>query len=153
MIKKHEFEIFADYHQFYLEDENSLHETGNIWNQETHERMLATEDGLVAVGTARNTEVPVTIEIHENEPVLELTSFSRVNECSLRIWSNKMTIAGCTDYLPEAARIDIEPSIYRVRILYKNLESVENEIDGDDSYTLQLWKDSEMREVKEVKKT
>lgn len=152
MISKHEFEIFADYHQFYLEDENSPHETGNIWTQETHARMLAIEDGLVAVGTARNVEVPVTIEIHDSEPPLKAEDFSRVNECSLKIWSNKMTIAGCTDYLPDAERIEIKPSIYRVRILYGNLESVENEIDGEDFYILQLWKDSQMREIKEIKK-
>lgn len=148
MISKHEFEVFADYHQFYLEDENSPHETGNIWTQETVERMLATEKGLVAVGTARNMTVPVTVEIYESTPVLEAEKFSRVNECSLEIWSNKMTIAGCTDYLPDAARIEVEPHIYRVRILYGNLESIENNgLDGDDFYVLQLWKESEMREI------
>jgi hypothetical protein len=152
MISKHELKIFADYHQFYLEDENSPHETGNIWNQRTVERMVATEEGLIAVGTARNVEVPVTVEIYDIEPVLETAKFSRVNECSLKVWSNKMTIVGCTDYLPDAARIEIEPSIYRVRILYGNLESVENEIDGDDFYVLQLWKDSQMRGITEVKK-
>lgn len=152
MISEHKFEIFADYHQFYLEDENSPHETGSIWTQETHTRMLAIEEGLVAVGTARNVEVPVTIEIHDSEPMLKAEHFSRVNECSLKIWSNKMTIAGCTDYLPDAARIEIEPSIYRVRILYGNLESVENEIDGEDFYILQLWKDSQMHGIKEIKK-
>ncbi len=83
MISNHEFKIFADYHQFYLEDKNSPHETGSIWTQETVERMLATEKGLVAVGTARNMTVPVTIEIHESEPILETGNFSRVNECSL----------------------------------------------------------------------
>ena len=35
MISRREFEILADYHQFYLEDENSPHETGDIWNQKT----------------------------------------------------------------------------------------------------------------------
>lgn len=153
MISKHEFEILADYHQFYLEDENSPHETGEIWNQETVERMLATEEGLIAVGTGRNMTVPVTIEIYESEPVFEAENFSRINECSLKIWSDKMILSGCTDYLPEAARIEIEPHIYCVRILYGNLESIRgNGLEGDDFYILQLWKDSQMREIKEIKK-
>ena len=63
-----------------------------------------------------------------------------------------MILSGCTDYLPDAARIEIEPHIYRVRILYGNLESIrENGLEGDDFYILQLWKDSQMREIKEIK--
>jgi len=151
LIRKHEFQIFADYHQFYLEDENSPHNTGDIWSQEAFERMLGTEIGLIAIGTARRETVPVSVEFHDGEPVLELEKYSRVNECSLEVKSEKLIISGCTDYLPDAERIEVEPSNYRIRILYGNLESVVEEWSGEDFYILQLWKDSETRGVSTLK--
>lgn len=151
LISRHEFQIFADYGQFYLEDENYTPNTGDFWNDETIGQLLAVEEGFVAVGTARKAEVPVTIEIHDFEPVLEIENYSRVNECSLNVTSNKIVIPGCTDYPPDAARIEIEPHIYRVRVLYGNLESVADEFEGEDFYVLQLWKNSEMKQISTLK--
>lgn len=151
LTRKLDFEIFADYHQFYLEDETSPHDTGSIWTKETFQQMIAVSEKLVAVGTARNVEVPASIEIHDSEPILEIEKYSRINECSLEITSNKLILAGCTDYLPEAIRIEIEPAIYRVRVLYGNLETVKDEIEGEDFYILQLWKNGESREIKTIK--
>ena len=151
-IRKLDFEIYADYHQFSLEDEASPHETGDLWTKETHARMLAVSEKLVAVGTARYETVPVSIEFHDSEPVLELENYSRVNECSLEVSSNKLVLSGCTEWLPDAARIDVSPAIYRVRVLYGNLESVVDDWEGDDFYVLQLWQDGAMREIVELKK-
>jgi hypothetical protein len=151
LIKRHDFEIYADYHQFYLEDENSPHETGDIWTEETTRQMLAVSEKLVAVGTARYETVPVSIEFYDREPLPEFDKYSRINECSLEVTSNKLVLAGCTEYLPDAARIDTEPTIFRVRVLYGNLESVKDDWEGDDFYVLQLWKDSEMRDVVSLK--
>ena len=151
LIRKLNFEIFADYHQFYLEDENSPHQTDKVWTKETVEQMLGVSEKLVAVGTARNVAVPVSIEFHDSEPFLELEKYSRVNECSLEITSDKLILSGCTDYLPDAARIEVEPAIYQVRILYGNLETVADEFEGEDFYVLQLWKNAEMREVLTLK--
>lgn len=151
LIKKLNFEIFADYHQFYLEDENSPHRTDQIWTEENFQQMLAVSGKLVAIGTARNVTVPVSIEFHDEEPVLEFEKYSRVNECSLKVTSDKLILTGCTDYLPDAARIEVEPAIYRVRVCYGNLETVTNELEGEDFYVLQLWKDAEMREVLTLK--
>jgi len=151
LINKQEFQIFANYHQFYLEDENSPRNTRDIWNEKTVGQMLAVEKGLVAVGTARNLTVPVTIEIHDSEPDLELENYSRANECSLNVTVDKIIISGCTDYLPNAKRIKIESGFYRVRVLYGNLKSVIEEWEGEDFYVLQLWKDSELREISTLK--
>jgi len=151
-IRKLDFEIFADYHQFYLEDENSPHETGDIWTKETIEQMIAVSEGLVAVGTARSLTVPVSIEFYDSEPFPELERYSRINECSLEVESDKLVLMGCTDYLPDAPRIEVSPGIYRVRVLYGNLESVVEEWEGDDFYVLQLWQDSTMREIVELKR-
>ena len=151
LIRKFDFEIYADYNQFYLEDENSSHHTGDIWSEEAFERMLATEENIVAVGTARYETVSVSVEFHNGEPILELEKYSRINECSLAVKSDKLVILGCTEYLPDAARIEVEPSIYRVRVLYGNLETVKDDWEGEDFYVLQLWKDAEMREISILK--
>lgn len=154
MISRNDYQLYADYHQFYLEDENSPHETNLVWDLEgkAHERMLGVAEGLVAVGTARYETVPVSVEFYDGEPVLELEKYSRVNECSLEAKSEKLIISGCLEFLETAARIEIEPSIYRVRILYGNLETVKDDWEGEDFYVLQLWKDTAMREVVTLKK-
>lgn len=149
LISKLEFEIYADYNQFYLECESSLHQTDLVWDAENiaFNRMLGVGEKLIAIGTARYRTVPVTIEFHDSSPNLELEKYSRVNEASLEVTSNKLILSGCTEYLPDAARIDVEPANYRVRILYGNAEIVTDEDEGDDFYFLQLWKDEILREV------
>ncbi|MEP6904370.1 MAG: hypothetical protein ABJA66_21815 [Actinomycetota bacterium] len=150
LIKKLDFEIFADYHQFYLEDETSPHGTDEIWTKETVEKMLGVSEKLVAVGTARNMTVPVSVEFYDGEPALELEKYSRVNECSLKVTSNRLVLLGCTDYYPDAARIEVEPATYGVRVLYGNLETV-HDLEGEDFYVLQLWKAGEIKPVKTLK--
>jgi len=41
--------------------------------------------------------------------------------------SGRIIIAGCTDYLPDAARITVQPGTYKVRIYYGALDSVDEE--------------------------
>jgi hypothetical protein len=63
------FEIFADYFQFYLQDDDiRLTETPHDWNEQAIERMLVTGPHLIGVGTARNMTVPVTVRICEARP-------------------------------------------------------------------------------------
>lgn len=153
LIRKFGFEIYADYNQFYLECESSSHQTDEVWDIENiaFNRMLGVGDKLIAVGTARYRTVPITIEFHDSEPILELEKYSRVNECSLEVASNKLILSGCTEYLPDAARIEIEPANYRVRICYGNAEDVSDDWEGDDFYILQLWKNDEFQAVKTLK--
>lgn len=151
LIKKLDFEIYADYNQFYLADENSPFSSAEIWTDETFQQMLAVSKKLVAIGTARYETVPVSVEIYDCNPTLELEKYSRINECSLDVTSNKLVLEGCTEYSPKAARIKVEPSIYRVRVLYGNLETVKDDYVGEDFYVLQLWKDAEMREISILK--
>jgi hypothetical protein len=153
LIRKLDFEIYADYHQFYLECENSPHRTDLVWDAENiaFNRMLGVGEKLIAIGTARYETVPVSIEFHDCEPVLEIEKYSRINECGLEVTSNKLILSGCTEYLPEAARIDVEPATYLVRVLYGNLETAKNDFEGEDFYILQLWKNDKVQEVKTLK--
>ena len=68
------FKIFADYHQFYIQDESADGDLSEAWTDEAVANLLAVVDGTVGVGTVRNMDVPVTIEILSNEPPLNLAN-------------------------------------------------------------------------------
>src|SRR5262245_5370575 len=101
----HTLDLFADYFQFYLQDEDASGIDGDSWSGEATDRMLATAPGALAVGTVRNVGVPVTVEILPSEPPKDLENWDHVTECSLAIPSGKIVVAGCTDYFPDAPRI------------------------------------------------
>lgn len=105
------------------------------------DRLLALTNGTIGVGTVRNMNVPVTVEIGDIAPEEnDLSAWDQVNECSIDVSSGRLVVAGCTDYFPEAARIDLAGGTYRARIYYGNLDSLRNNgLDGDDHYRIVLW--------------
>ena len=139
LLKTSELSLFADYFQFYLQDEKAAGINGDSWTEEATDRMLAIETGAIGVGTVRNVDVAVIIEQHDVAPDLSEAA-DQIVECSIEVYSGKLIAAGCTDYLPDAQRIAILPGIYRARITYENLSSVSDDgLDGDDRYRIQIW--------------
>jgi hypothetical protein len=140
-MTQHRFELFADYFQFYLQDDDQ--ELGNLaeaWTPEAVDRLLAVAVGTVGIGTVRNMDVPVTVEVHDGEPQPELESWDHIAECDLEVKSGRVVVAGCTDYFPDAARIPVAPGLYRVRASYGGLDSLsEDGLEGSDRYRVQIW--------------
>lgn len=134
-MRKFDYKLFADYFQFYIQDESAPDLDPNVlWPQEAVDRHLAVAPGHVVVGTVRNMTVPVTVEI------VDSALWDQINECNLEAPSGRLVIAGCTDYFPEAARIAVLPGSYRVRLYYGKLDSLsEDGLNGDDHYRLVLW--------------
>ena len=57
------------------------------------------------------------------------------------------SVAGCTDYFPDAARIDLPPGSYRARICYGGLSILNpNDREGDDHYRVVMWNASRLCE-------
>ncbi len=140
LLEKYEFELFADYNQFYLQDEKADGDLSDSWTEKANEMLLAITNGTIGVGTVRNMDVPVTVEIHDTEPTENLELWDQVNECSIEIPSGRIVIAGCTDYFPEASRIEVEPATYQARIYYGDLNILsEDELEGNDNYKIALW--------------
>ena len=84
--------------------------------------------------------VRVVVEIAEGAPDEDLSDWDQVNECSLEAPSGRVVIAGCTDYFPDAARIELSPGSYRARIYYGKLNALSaDDLDGDDHYRIILW--------------
>mgnify|MGYP001570426785 FL=1 len=139
LVFSRDFVIFADYFQFYLQDERSGGINGDSWNKDSTDRMLAVENDAFAVGTVRNMNVPVTVELHNREPTI-IQVADQILECSMRVPSGKIVIAGCTDYFPDASRIETAPGAYRVRVSFFGLEDISDDrLEGKDRYLVQLW--------------
>jgi len=135
-----ELTVFADYHQFYLQDDDERF--GNLsdaWTPEATERLLAVSEHVVGIGTVRNMEVPVRIEVGSQLPNLDPSQWDKVNRTSLVCNTGRIVVAGCTDYFPDARRLSVNPGTYDVLVGYKGLLSLsEDGLEGDDSYHIFL---------------
>ena len=74
MVRRFEYELFADYHQFYLQDESVVGDLSDSWTQEATNRMLAIAPGTIGVGTVRDMTVPVIVEVSDSEPFEDTTT-------------------------------------------------------------------------------
>jgi len=136
-VKRYEFSIFADYSQFYLMDDDIQPQyPGDVTDLDCRNR-LKVAPHIVAVYPIRNTTVPVVVEFHEFQPVTDASAWDHVAECSLDLPSGRAVIIGCTDYLPDAARITTAPGCYRLRAHFGELDSADS-----DHYLLSLWPSS-----------
>lgn len=154
LLEQYQFSLFADYFQFYVEDENLEGTTEHIWDNEKATKLgLAIGKGIIAVGTERNFTVPFTFEIHDSEPDDDFSIWDKIYECSVNVPSGILVILGCTDYRPDAGRVKVSPQCYRARIYYGALDSVKEFDKGDDHYKMTLWAApfAEMKVLKESK--
>jgi hypothetical protein len=135
-----ELEIFADYFQFYIQDDNeSVGDLSEAWTEEAVLKKLAITDGALGIGTARNMDVHVTVNIQESKQVIDESDYDLVNEATITSNTGKLVIAGCTDYFPDATRISVSVGKYIVQMGYKNLTDIsEDGLDGNDRYHLWL---------------
>lgn len=139
-MRRLEYELFADHFQFRLQDESADGNLEESWTEDAVARLLATAPCTVGVGTVRNMAVLVALEVLETEPQADLDAWDHVVECSLDVPSGRIVIAGCTDYFPDAARVEVAAGAYRARVSYGSLDSVsEDGLNGDDRYRVQLW--------------
>jgi hypothetical protein len=136
-----ELSLYADYFQFYIQDEGAEGDLSEAWTEEASDRLVAAASGTLGIGTAQTDFVPVIVDILEREPNDDSVEWDHVVEADLDVVSGRIVIAGCTDYYPDAIRIAVPPGGYRVRISYGALDTVaENRLSGDDHYRLQLWR-------------
>lgn len=141
-----ELELFADYHQIHLFDDNSVSNLGDAWTEEASQDRLAVADDAMAVGTSVNVNVAVTMQVLEAAPEDDSAEYDHVVEGSLQVPSGRLVVMGCTDYEPEAARFGIPAGPVRVRAARRTLSEAERlGIDSDDDpatmerLRLQVW--------------
>jgi hypothetical protein len=132
-MHRYDFNLFADYCQFYLQDEPAIGDLSECWSQEAADRLLAVGPGVVGVGTLSAGIVPVSVELLEASPPDDFAPFDQVNECTLVVAQGPLVAAGCTDYFPDVLRIPAQPGTYRVRVSYVLGPG------SEERYRLQMW--------------
>lgn len=133
-------DVFADHHQFYLMDTASEADTSKFWDDREFLDMLATGSGMLGVGTARNTFVPVTVRVTDSEPEEDPARWDHVMEASLAVPSGELMVLGPSESRHDAAHIGVEPGDYRARVHYRGLDSVSaGGLEGEDAYEVTLW--------------
>jgi hypothetical protein len=132
--------LFADYFQFYLQDEKADGDLSESWSEEAVTDLLATAPGTIGVGTVRNMDVPLLVEVRDGRPPDDLDQWDHVTECSIEVPTGRLVIAGCTDYFPDAQRLELAPGTYRARVFYGGLATLSADgLEGRDHYKVSLW--------------
>jgi hypothetical protein len=145
-MRDFQYDIFADYHQFYLQDDDqSKGDLSAAWSEEATKRLLAVAPHVLGVGTVRNMKVPVSVFVHDGRPMISEEAWDHITTASLRIDTGRIVVAGCTDYFPDAARIEVKPGIYEAIVCYGKLDSLSADgFEGDDLYHVHLFPGQEI---------
>lgn len=68
----YQLELFADYYQFYFQDDNPDYgDLSEAWTEDATNRLMAISDRVVGVGTARDTDVQVYVTVDSQIPELD----------------------------------------------------------------------------------
>lgn len=128
----HRFQVFADYHQFYLMDASI---EPNIPEEVTDQdilRRLRTAPHIVVFHTESAAHVPVEVAFVP-EPTEVEGSWEHQAEFSLSLPSGTAALCGCTDYVPECPRITVVPGSYSGRAYFAGSAG------SEERYCLMLW--------------
>lgn len=132
--------VWAEYHQFYLQDEQAEQDTPDDWGERLTTQMIAVEPGIVGVATVRNMDVPLRVDLVDGRPDDDFNTWDHVAEASLDVPSGQIVIAGCMDVFPDAKRLPVSPGNYRIRVYYGGLETLSTDgLEGEDHYQVAVW--------------
>ncbi|MET7946591.1 hypothetical protein [Micromonospora sp. NPDC005324] len=129
-----DLELFADYHQIHLSDEGSTGDLSEAWTDQAVVDRLAVVDDAIAIGTSVNVTVAVRVDVLDAPPADDHTDYDHVVEGSMQIRSGRLVVMGCTDYEPDAARVQVPVGPLRVRAASSNLAEAERSgLDSDEA--------------------
>jgi hypothetical protein len=132
------FELFADYHQFYLWDRGTNPQAPIDYTQEDVERRIKTGPNVVVIQPERNMTVAVEVEIHDAEPPSDPEDWDHIAEASLHLPTGQLQVHECTGGV--VADFRVEPGWYRVRSFHAGFDTIdEGGLEGHDHYRVVLW--------------
>ena len=136
-MKKH-YEIFADYHQFYLWDHGESPEPPIDYDDDDIKRRIKAAPFVVVIQPERNMNVQVTIEVRDTAPIDDFDAWDHVAEASLDLPSGRLEIHECTGGSIDI--LDLPPGPYRIRSHHAGFATLsQDRLEGNDHYTLSLW--------------
>ena len=135
---KNHYEIFADYHQFYLIDAEEYPNPPIDYTDEDVQRKIKAEKFVVVIQPERNMSVPVELEILDSAPNNNFENWEHVAEASLDLPSGKLLVEDL--YGETKDMINLSPGIYRIRAYYGDLDKLSFDgLEGDDHYKIAIW--------------
>lgn len=145
MLAYEEIKLYASHHQFLVQDSDPIGSTDdeNFWTEDASRDRLALTDGILGIGTGSYGFVPVRVEKHTKPPLLNLSEWDHVTECSLQIRSRFLLTMGCLS--DSGLFFSVKPGSFRVRACHANLAESELEVSSDwkegfnDWYLIQFW--------------
>lgn len=127
-----EFQVFADYRQFYLMDAGIAPMIPDTMTDQDILRRLRTAPHIVVFHTESASRVPVTIA-YGSEPFEVEGVWDHQADFTLSLPSGTAVLCGCTDYVPECHRLDVAPSTYDGRAYFAGASV------GEERYFVMLW--------------
>jgi len=138
LLSRIQFDLFADYHQFYLWDLDDPGNAGMDWTQADVDARAKVGHKLLVLCPHRNTLVPVALELHSAEPEVSLEEWDHVVEAPLHIASGRMEVATCP--CGWIGAFPVEPGPQRVRFSSAGGDTLSFDgLEGDDYYLVQVW--------------
>lgn len=95
-IRTESFEVFADYHQFYVQDGVVNPPAPEDWTDADVAHRAKAATNLVVVCPVRNMTVPVQVELHDVAPELQDKAADHLVERSLALPSGYLQVHECT---------------------------------------------------------
>lgn len=149
-IQRFDFELLADYHQFYVWDGGVDPEAPVDWTKEDVARRAKVAPNVVVICPLRDMTVPVTLEIHDREPEFDPSGVDHVVRCGLALPTGELQVHECTG--SEVFREQVKPGNYGVLAIYGGLATIdETGLEGQDLYRIVLWPVSEVPPLEVVK--
>jgi hypothetical protein len=138
VVQRKAFDVFADYHQFYLWDRGKTDRAPEEYTDEDVRRRIKTGPHVVVIRPAPSTTVPVEVEVHDADPGFHPTAWDHIAEASLHLPTGRLQVHECTG--GPVAEFAVVPGWYRVRALHAGLGTIDEAgSGGDDHYSVALW--------------
>jgi hypothetical protein len=134
----HTFELFADYHQFYVWDAGAKPQAPEDYTEEDVRRLVKVAPNVVVIQPVRNMTVSVELALCVDDPGFDETRWDHVAECALELPTGKLQVHECTG--GPVLDLNVAPGSYRLRALFSGLGTLsEDGLEGEDYYALVLW--------------
>jgi len=138
LLQLKEFELFADYHQFYLWDSGMNPLAPTDYSKEDVSRRVKMGTHVFVIQPERDMTVSVAIEIHDAEPPYDPDKWDHIAEGSLHLPTGNLQVHECTG--GPVADFQVAKGWYRVRSFHGGLGTVnERGLEGGDRYLAVFW--------------
>ena len=149
-MQRKEFEVFADYNQFYLWDKGMNPEAPVDYVDADIENRIKVGPNVLVIQPERNMEVSVALEVHATEPCYNANEWDHIAEGSLHLPTGQLEVHECTG--GPVAELLVAPGWYRVRSFHGGFQTIDKTtLEGNDHYLLVLWPEaaSELQVIKQ----